>query len=173
MAKQAWLWDRKDIDSEIKEILKEPGHPRFVYFAALLLERSNEPGVVFSQYIEKIVFCRHWPRIKKRMRKNAWANKRIIFWDAIYRRLYKKFKADGVKFRTHQKEDKGKLCKMIGNMIRKARTERGMTQKEFAGKLQVTQQFVSLLELGRENISINTFERMANVFDAKVGFYFE
>ena len=81
--KKNWLWDRKRDILKAKEIFKDPKHKEFVLLASLLLARNNKPKEIFKDYIKPILFCRYWPAIKKRMRKNSWDEPRIIFWQVI------------------------------------------------------------------------------------------
>ena len=57
---------------------------------------------------------------------------------------------------------------MIGDQIRKFRTQKGMTQQNLAEKLFVTAQAVSRWELGDVEPSLDTIKEMAGIFDITV-----
>ena len=50
---KAWQWDVSRSDTEIRRILKNPAHPSFLHYAALLLARTNVPREVFGGYLKK------------------------------------------------------------------------------------------------------------------------
>lgn len=152
-----WLWDRDISMKKIQSILKDPQNVRFTEIAALLLSRKNTPKEVFDQYLEKEIFVQHWVRIKRRMRKNAWSDPRIDFWQAVYEKIVKAFKDQGVPIRPKSKEFvPDEVCQDAGNKIKNMRQSLGMTQAELAQRLGVSQQIISLIETGRENPSIKT-----------------
>jgi len=166
--KKDWLWDRKLGIAEAKKILGNPQHKEFIYIAALLFARKNEPEVVFKEYIKPLLFCRYWPKIKKQMRRDKWNEQRIIFWQAIYEKLLEKCQKKGIRFRKETKAVRDNLCREIGEEIRRIRKEKGLFQKELAEKLKVSQQLVSRIERGKENVSLITLKNIARVLDRKI-----
>jgi len=166
--KKDWLWDRKISIAKVKGILKDPDNPRFVEFVALLLSRKNTPKEVFDVYIESLVFCRNWHRIKRQMRKDKWDNPRIEFWQQVYDVLLDKYKKEGVIIRETKKSHIDSLCKHIGNEIRKIRKQKGLSQVKLAKKIGISQQIISRIERGDENISIATLKRITNALEVKV-----
>jgi len=74
------LWDKKITPEKIKKILKDESNPRFIEFAALLLSRTNNPKEIFDDWMDKVIFCRNWQKIKRKMRTNKWSDKKIIFY---------------------------------------------------------------------------------------------
>lgn len=162
MAK-TWLWDTKKSEEEAKHILNDPSHKSFVFYAALLLSRSNVPKDVFQNYLSKKRFCQFWQKIKRRMRKDKWTESRIMFWEEIYRFLIKDFRAKGISFpREVPKRKINPLQQKIAQKIKFARCAQKMTQKELAKKMGVAQQFVSRTESGRENLSLRTIQRISD-----------
>ena len=162
-----WLWDRKLTDAEAKKILREPGTGGFFALAALLLSRKNEPGAVFKNYLEPLVFCRHWAAIKRKMRQDKWSEPRIVFWQAIYEKLIDKYRKKGVIFRKEAPARKP-FCEAVGKQIAWIRSEQGLSQKEMAKKIGVSQQLVSRIEKGGENISLLTLTRVASALNKKI-----
>ena len=163
-----WLWDRKISIAKVKDILKDPDNPRFVEFVALLLSRKNTPKEVFDVYIEPLVFCRNWYRIKRQMRKDKWDNPRIEFWQQVYSVLLDKYKKEGVIIKEAKKGRTDSLCKYIGNEIRKIRKQKGLSQVKLAKKIGISQQIISRIERGDENISISTLKRITDALEVKV-----
>jgi len=53
----------------------------------------------------------------------------------------------------------------LGQTIKALRLTKGITQKEFAKKTEMSQGFLSLIEKGERSISIDLFRKMAVAFD--------
>lgn len=166
--KNNWLWDRKITFSRAKKILKDPKNKRFIHLAALLLARNNEPKEVFGNYLDPLLFCRYWAVIKKRMRKDEWSQPRIIFWQTIYEHLRDRYHKKGIVFRKEVLPSKSPLCEKMGRQISNIRKEQRLSQKELAKKLGVSQQLISRVEKGRENISLYTLNSISHALGRKV-----
>ena len=162
-----WLWDRNISAGEVKKILKSEQHPRFIGFAALLLARNNEPREIFGRYLKKETFARHWSRIKRRMRRDKWMEPRIIFWQAVYEKVFEQLKKQGIVFRSSLGQADA-LCLDIGRQIKVIRKKKGLSQKDLAGALGITQQVISRIETGRENMSLLAIKRIADVLNRKI-----
>lgn len=156
-----WLWDRKITFREAAKILRDPDHDKFLSLAALFLSRNNVPREVFKN-IDRKVFCQNWSGIKKIMRRNTWNDPRIIFWQAIYEKLLDDFRRKGIKFTKREKAAKpfNELSKDIGDTLRDIRKEKKLTQAQLAEKLGVSQQIISRIEKGRENVTISTLKEI-------------
>jgi len=162
-----WLWDKKISLSAAKKVLRNPKHKRFYALSALLLARNNEPASVFKEYLKPLIFCEHWARIKKSMREDKWNEPRIVFWQAIYERLLEKYREKGITLRKEIQLIKDPLCVKMGKMIRDARKEQGLSQKDLAKKLGISQQIISRVEKGRENISLATLTNITRALGVK------
>lgn len=162
----AWQWDAGRSDKEIRMILKNPEHASFLHYASLLLARVNVPKYVFEKYVSKEIFCLHWPAIKRRMRKDRLNQERIQFWEEIYRHLKEEMKAKGIRLRQPSRlpAQEDSLRVKIGKRIQKIRQSKNLTQSEVAQGAGLTQQFLSKIEQGTENISLDTLERIQNFF---------
>lgn len=57
--------------------------------------------------------------------------------------------------------------KIVGNNIRKARIEAGLSQEELAGRMGVEQFYVSGLEAGRRNAALVTLWKAAIALDVE------
>jgi len=55
--------------------------------------------------------------------------------------------------------------KEVGTRIREARKARNLTQEKAAERVFITGQFWSLLESGKERASVDTYKRIAALFD--------
>lgn len=158
---KAWQWDVRRSDKDIREILNNPRHPSFFHYASRLLARSNVPKEVFGEYLEKEDFCVQWPNIKRQMRKDQWNLDRVQFWEAIYRHLKEDLKAKGLKLRRPAPVPvEGSLRVKVGRRLSEIRRSKKLTQAELAQGAGLTQQFVSKIEKGTENISLDTLERI-------------
>ena len=158
---KSWRWDTGRSDDEIRRILKNPEHPSFLHYAARLLARTNVPKEVFGDYLGKEDFCVHWQKIKRRMAKDRSNQGRIQFWQEIYRHLKEDLKGKGLVLRRPSRPSvTGSLRFKIGQRISEIRRRKKMTQAEMARGAGLTQQFLSKIEQGTENISLDTVERI-------------
>jgi DNA-binding XRE family transcriptional regulator len=162
--KRDWLWDRKISLPMVKAVLKNPADPRFFSLAGLLLARKNNPREVLKGYLTPLIFLQNWQGIRKAMRKDDWNNPRIEYWQAIYEKLSDKYKKKGIVIlkKPAKVNPKNEFCKTVGNSLRQARIQKGLTQKELARKLKVSQQLVSRVESGRENLSLRTLKNFVD-----------
>ena len=158
---RAWQWDAGRSDEEIRKILKNPKHPSFLHYAALLLARTNVPKEAFGRYLAKEDFCVQWHNIKRRMRKDQLNRGRIQFWEEIYRHVKADLKGKGIRLRKPAKRGvRGSVRMRVGQRIRRVRQSKQMTQAELARETGLSQQFLSKIEQGAENISLDTLERI-------------
>lgn len=157
-----WLWDSRLEEDEVKEILKDANHLKFDIYAEKLFSRMSDPKIVFG-IVDKITFCKKWPSIKKRISKDHWLKNRVVFWQTIYERALEQLKEQGIKVREFQETDIPPERMKIAQQIRDIREKLGYTQKDMAKKLGVIQQYISKIEKGHENLSIDTAKRIANV----------
>lgn len=167
-----WLWDRNISVKEIQNVLKDPEHERFSELAALLLSRNNAPKEIFGQYLDKKIFVQNWARIKRRMRTNAWNDPRIIFWQAVYQKLALEFKREGIPIRPSKQEKiKDNLIQQVAQMVRTRRQAMDLTQSELAEKIGISQQIISRIEKGRDNMRLLTLEKVFRFLGEQVLFY--
>lgn len=160
------FWDRKTQKGEVKKILKDDSNARFVEFAALLLSRTGDPKEVFSDYLDKLIFCRNWNRIKNQMRKNKWNDNRIIFWDTVYGVAAKDIGKEAL--RTRKIIPVTQEVKPVGKKIREARKRLGWTQKKLAEKTRISQQTISLVENGHTNISLKMLKKITDALSLEI-----
>lgn len=161
--KTNWLWDSSLGESEVRKILKDAGNPKFDIYAEKLFSRVSDPKTAFS-IIDKVTFCKKWPTIKKRMRKDSWLKDRVLFWQTIFERIHEGLKVRGIKLREPQEAKISPERMKLAQQIRDIRIKSGYTQEDIAKKLGTVQQYVSKIENGHENFSIDTLARIADVF---------
>ena len=165
--KTNWLWDSRVEENAARKILRDGDDPRFDIYAEKLFSRVNDPKVVFS-IVDKVVFCKKWPGIKKRMKRDRWLRDRVIFWQTIYERIHEGLKGSGIKIRGAREADIPAQRLNLSGQIRDIRMKLGWTQRYAAEKLGVIQQYISKIETGRENVSVDTLTRIADVFNKKL-----
>lgn len=165
--KNDWLWDKNIGIVKAAGILKDERDPRFVSLSATLLSRKNSAKEVFSGYIEPLTFYRNWAKIKKAMRKDNWAHPRIEYWQAIFEKLQERYSGQGIVLRK-QKKEINETCKAVGDCIRKERASKGISQRQLAKKIGISQQMLSRIEKGRENLSVSTIKKIADKLGRKI-----
>lgn len=167
--KKDWLWDRKISIREAKHILKDTEDPKFIELAALLLMRKNSPQEIFKEYISPSDFCHNWAEIKKTMKKDAWGRPRVDFWQAVFEKVKDKL---NISVRAAALPKKDVFCKEIGDKIKELRKKRGLTQSGLARKLRISQQIISRIEKGQQNISLLTLKNIATSLQSEADFEF-
>lgn len=169
IAKKDWLWDRKISLDKAKKILRDPNHANFLSLSSLLLSRKNSPEEVFKAYLKPKIFLLSWKRIKRQMRRDYWNNPRIEYWQAIYEKLREKYDEKGILPVKRTATGPGqKFTQLIAGKIRAFRKQKKLTQCELAKKLKISQQMISRIEQGKENISILTLKKIVDSLDAKL-----
>lgn len=164
-----WLWDRNISAKQALKVLRDPKHQEFIPLAALLLSRKNTPREVFRDYLNPLLFCRNWNKIKQKMRKDSWQSPRIDFWQAVYENILDKYRASnrGILLRNKTRPI-DEFCLLIGGNLRQLRRQNNLTQSALADKLKVSQQLISRIESGRENISLLTLRKIVEKLGAQI-----
>ena len=102
------------------------------------------------------------------MQKDEWSSPRIIFWQTIYEKLLIKYKEQGVIFRKKKKSLYDPLCIEVGNKIRAERKGQGLSQNKIAKKIGISQQLLSRIEKGADNVSLITLKNVARGLNKKI-----
>ncbi len=158
--KTNWLWDTRLSEKEVRGILKHEDNPRFNIYMEKLFARVSDPVVAFS-LVDKTTFCRKWPAIKKRLVKDRWVKNRVLFWQTIYERIHDDLRIHGTKIREPIETAIPPERIQVARQIRDIRMKLGYTQNDLARKVGVIQQYVSKIEAGRDNVSIDTLKKIA------------
>jgi transcriptional regulator with XRE-family HTH domain len=157
-----WLWDSSLSDNDVVSILSDIKNPEFIPLTAKLLSRKGDAKEVFADFIKREDFLASWLRIRNEMKKNQWGRPKIHYWSAIYHEL-KKYK-DILQVKEHMPQFDSSItarCAEIGSRIKREREEKHLTQKAFAQKLRVSQQLISKIESGRQNVSIGVLQHIS------------
>ena len=162
-----WLWDTSLNEKEVKNILKDKNSPKFTAYAEKLLSRSNNVKEVFS-LIDKKSFCEKWYVIKKRLNRDKWAKNKVIFWQVIYDSVKDQLQHKGIKIRKELKYTVPAIRQDLARQIKKIRASLGYTQKDVAKQLGVAQQYISKIESGKENVSIDKLAGLASLYNKKI-----
>ena len=160
------------MDNKIQKILKDPDSENFLTMAALAFSTKNDPGLVWKYYIEPEVFCKHWTLIKRYMLEHDWDRTYIPFWQKEYERLVPEGKKATPVMGEEELKQKERFTS-IGKRLSTLRHKAGMSQQEFAGKLMTTQQLISRIEKGDENMTLATLFKIAKVLKIDVGIELE
>lgn len=65
-----------------------------------------------------------------------------------------------------------KVKAKVGNVVRQARTDAGLSPKDFAEKADIYQNDVSAIENGNRNVTIVSLNNLADALDADLEFNF-
>ena len=164
MIKHNWLWDVKSTETAVKKILKNDKDPRFLLYAGLLLSRNRDPEYVF-RFIGREVFCRYWPLLKERIDKSGWFSPyKSDHWRPVYEKTVRELREEGKEIPRFPAIPITKDKFHLALQIRKLRKQAGYDQRALAGRLGVKQQYVSKLETGRVNPSLETLSKIADIF---------
>lgn len=161
ISKYFWGLNKQALN-ETERILKNPGHPKFASRLVILLSRCDQPKELFS-LIAKNEFIEVWPRVKSYWAKIEPRSDFRAWWETIYEQLLQKYK-------LRQKKPRGgspTLFSKIGRMVREARVEKGLSQSELAFRIGMKQPDISMIEKGKNNITLETLTRLCKVLEIK------
>lgn len=168
MKKPYWLWGIHKPESEIVRILKKPEHKYFFYYAEILFSRVNNVQYVLD-LIGELTFVKKWSAIKKRMRKDGRNQSKIYFWQTLYERSLKKFHVQGIKIRESKIKNKVEDERIkYAKYFNAARKSKSMSQMEVAEKMGVVQPYISKIETGRENVSLDSLKKISEILDVRI-----
>lgn len=163
MKLEKYFWDLNEKAlKETEEILKNPKHPKFFARMVTILSRCDQPKLLFS-VISKKEFIEVWPRLRSYWIKIARESDFRDWWETIYEQLLQEYK-------HKQKRPTGKspvLFLKIGRMIKEARVQKGLGQKELALMVGMKQPDISIIEEGKKNITLETLLRLFKALDIK------
>ena len=161
ISKYFWSLNKKAL-KETEKILKDFQHPKFAARMVTFLSRCDQPKELFS-LISKEEFIKVWPKIKSYWLKIASTSDFRAWWETIHEQLLEEY-------RNKQKRPKGKsfaLFLKIGKLIREARIEKGLSQRELAFKTGMKQPDISMIEKGKKNITMETLTCLCKILEIK------
>jgi len=171
--KRNWLWDVNVSEAKARKILKDESDPRFIYYASLLVSRNDDTRYVFK-VLDKELFCRYWPLIKKKLEQKGWFSPhKSEYWQPIYEQSLYELKKAGTDIHTFPEIPISRYQFRLAKDIRGLRKGKGLTQFQMAQYLGVKQQYISKLETGRLNPSLDTIGKIANIFAKNLVIQFE
>ena len=144
-----WSLNQKALD-EVKDILSQPGQPKYINRAFTLLSRCDEPKVVFS-VIKEDQFVKTWPRLRKFWKKTNEAHDFRAWWETVYEELLQK---------KTIKDCPPQIFLKIGKIIRQERIKKQISQSDFAKQAHITQPNLSAIESGKKNVTLATLIRL-------------
>jgi len=158
-----YYWDlNKNALKETNKILKNPEHPKFATRMVTFLSRCDNAKELFSLF-SKQEFIDFWPKVRAYWLKVARESEFRDWWQTIYEQL----------LRQYGKEHKGinnsqsALALNIGRVIKEARVEKGLSQKELAVLVNIRQPDISKIEDGKKNITLKTLSVLSRVLNIK------
>lgn len=161
LAKYFWELNEKAL-KETERIIKNPKHHKFFVRMVTLLSRCDQPKVLFS-VISKKGFIDVWPRLRSYWIKMERQSDFRDWWETIYEGLLPAYK-------LKQKRLQGKspvLFLKIGRLIKEARIQKRLSQKELALMVNMKQPDISKIEEGKKNATLETLFRLCNVLGIK------
>lgn len=162
MTRQNWYWDLNLPESKIRNILTREDDPRFPRIAGVLLSRVEDPKEVFK-LISPGAFCRRWRAIEREIKSDKWTRGKAAFWKTTYLRLSKELKEKGEKIRQPELIRLDDFDRDLVAKIRECRKKVLMTQKELAGFMGCSQQFISNIEKGREMPNLDFLKKFSRI----------
>ncbi len=162
------FWDKDISINKVKNILRDESHARFIYFASLLLSRTSDIKEVFTDYLDKVVFCKQWRKIKQKMRKDKWNNPKINFWEEVYRVVLQKIDMSKKQIFPKRDELKNPELRVLVGKIKEARKKMGWTQKGLAENVGLSQQTISFIEKGNLNFSFESLMKIISALNFRI-----
>jgi len=148
---------------ETEKIINNPKHSKFIPRMVALLSRCHSPKELFS-LISQENFIKYWPRIKSYWKKIAPYSDFRDWWQTIYESLLEK---EGYNKYKKFKGRPSQISLKIGKVIREARVQKNLTQKELGVQVGISQPDISMIEEGKKNITIETLFRLCKVLGIK------
>lgn len=146
---------------EVRIVLRNPQHPKFLERVFTLLSRCDNPKEAFS-VINQRQFIEAWPKIRRYWAKINQSPDFKAWWETVYEQLLQEQKV--------QKAPKGTpsgIFSKIGKIFRGRRLRKGISQLDFARQVGMKQPDISAIESGRINITLETLSRLCKILNIK------
>lgn len=158
-----YFWDLKEgALREVRKTIKDPRHPLFNKRMVTLLSRCDRPKELFS-VISKKMFIEVWPGVRTHWIKITRRSEFRDWWETIYEQLTKSFY-------ERPKRKNGSVSvrfRRIGIMIKEARIDIELSQKQLASRIGMKQPDISNIEEGKKNITLYTLMRICKILEIK------
>ncbi len=161
ISKYFWDLNEKAL-KETMAILKNPGHPKFAGRMITLLSRCDQPKELFS-LLSKKEFITAWPKIRTYWVKLIRESDFRDWWETIYEQLLEERNLG----ENRPKGRPASLFLKIGRMLKEARIQKGLSQKELAFSVGMKQPDISIIEEGKKNITLGTLTRLCKILGIK------
>ncbi len=147
---------------ETKEIFKNPMHPKFMMRIVTLLSRCDKPKEFFS-IIKKEKFIDIWPKIRTYWVQRVRISDFRDWWQTIYEQLME----DNQRATMNTKGETPQFFKKVGTLVREARIEKGLSQRQLSQAIGMKQPDISRIEEGKKNITLFTLMRLCKILEIK------
>ena len=148
---------------ETRRILKNPEHPQFPRRMTVLLTRCSRPKELFS-ILSRERFVRSWPKIREYWIKRARRSDSRDWWETLYEQM-----AAGQPRRLGPAAggDPPAFLRALGDRVKEARIERGLSQRQLALQAGIRQPDISRVEEGKKNITLFTLVRLCKALEIR------
>ncbi|MCF7870199.1 MAG: helix-turn-helix domain-containing protein [Candidatus Omnitrophica bacterium] len=160
-SKYFWNLNKQALE-KVEAIFKNPEHPKFNMYMAIFLSRCQKPKELFS-LIEKESFINFWPKLKRYWHKVSPKSTFIDWWQTIYEQLLEN---KGLSVKKTSGVAPSVLIK-IGKTLRKARIDKGLSQKDLALQVGMKQPDISKIEEGKTNVTLLTLSAICKALKTK------
>lgn len=160
LKKYYWGLNEKAV-KETEKIIKNPQHPKFISRIFTLLSRCDRPDELFS-VISKKQFIEVWPKVRRYWIRTSQAEDFRSWWETVYEQLLEE-----VRGKKKPRGEPMKFFKHTGEVIKRARIEKGWSQSDFARRAGMKQPDISAIERGKKNITLETLARLCKILDIK------
>lgn len=126
------------------------------------MSRCDKPKELFT-LISKNTFIESWPSIRIQWIKRARQSDFRDWWETIYEQLVDTDK----QVRRRLVRATPVFFRKFGALIKEARIQKGLSQKQLAHRTGMKQPDVSMIEEGRKNITLYTVMRLSSVLGIK------
>lgn len=158
-----YFWDLKEEAArQVETVLKDANNPKFMIRIVTFLSRCDKPKELFS-IIPKEEFVEIWPKIRtywmKRIRESTFRD----WWQTIYEQLLEEYQ-------LKTKKIKGRFpvfFQKFGKLIKEARINKGLNQKQLALSIGMKQPDISRVEEGKKNVTLYTLMRLCKTLEIK------
>jgi DNA-binding Xre family transcriptional regulator len=158
--KYFWSLNEKAL-KETENILKNPGHSRFIERLVTFLSRCDTPKELFA-LISQDEFIKVWPKAKNYWRRIMPKSDFRDWWQSIYEELAHRQLKPAI--------PRGQLAagfSKLGQIIRECRVKNSYTQQELSLKSGIKQPDISKIEEGKKNITVGTLLNLCKALGIK------